>query len=248
DMEQEVYTAKHWAGLEDKVIQNADVTLVTSRQLRELKVKHNPNTYILHNAVDKTIFKRAISERHARPSEIAHIQTPIIGFTGNMDASRMDYQLLKMIALHHQDKTLVLVGPVNSAEFYDLGLDKMPNVITTGSKNINDLPKYLQHFDCTIIPFLCNTLTASIYPLKINEYLFSGKPVISTSFSVDIRSFGEVIYLANDHAHFNQLIEQALAEDDLQRKDARIAVARTNTWEHRVKEFWQIVEQHLITV
>ena len=245
DMEQEVYTAKHWAALEERVIANADLAFVTSRELRNLKVKHNPNTHILHNAVDETIFRRAISERFERPSEIAHIKTPIIGFTGNMDASRMDYTLLQNIALTHTDKTLVLVGPINSNEFYDLGLDKMPNVITTGSKNINDLPKYLQHFDCLIIPFLCNTLTASIYPLKINEYLFSGKPVISTSFSVDIRGFGDVVYLAKDHSEFNQFISTAIAEDNLTRKDARIAVARTNTWEHRVKEFWEVVEKHL---
>lgn len=246
DMEQEVYTAKHWAGLEEKVIADSDITVVTSRQLRNLKVKHSPNTYVLHNAVDETIFSRAISERFERPSEIADVRTPIIGFTGNMDASRMDYKLLKNIATTHTDKTLVLVGPINSNEFYELGLDKMPNVITTGSKNINDLPKYLQHFDCAIIPFLCNTLTESIYPLKINEYLFSGKPVISTSFSEDIRTFGEVVYLAKDHADFNRLIDKAITEDNSQRKDARIAVARTNTWEHRVKEFWQIVEKHLV--
>ncbi len=246
DMEQEVYTAKHWAKLEEKVIADADIAFVTSRQLRNLKLPFNRNTYVLHNAVDATIFERSISETHPRPAEIAQVTTPIIGFTGNMDASRMDYKLLKSISEAHPDKTLVLVGPINSNEFYELGLDKQPNVITTGSKNINDLPKYLQHFDCTIIPFLCNTLTESIYPLKINEYLFSGKPVISTSFSVDIRSFGDVIYLAKDHADFNNLINQAIVEDNLQRKEARIAVARTNTWEHRVKEFWQVVEKHLV--
>lgn len=245
DMMQEAYTAKHWAGLEERVIETADIAVVTSRQLHKLKSPLNPNTHILHNAVDDTIFKKALAIKYERPTELQDIQTPIIGFTGNMDGSRIDYPLLKSIAEKHPDKTLVLVGPTNSDDYLKVGLDQQPNIIFTGSKNINDLPQYLQHFDVLIIPFLCNELTASIYPLKINEYLFSGKPVIATNFSEDIRGFQEVIYIANDHAHFHQLVDTAITEHSEDRKVARVEVAKTNTWTHRVKEFWTIVEQHL---
>ncbi len=245
DMMQEKYTAKHWAALEEQVIKASDITVVTSRQLHKLKSPLNPSTHILHNAVDDTIFKKALEVEYEKPAEIKNITTPIIGFTGNMDSSRIDYPLLKSIAMHHPDKTLVLVGPTNSDDYLKVGLDAQPNVIFTGSKNINDLPQYLQHFDALIIPFLCNKLTESIYPLKINEYLFSGKPVIATNFSEDIRSFGAVIYIADDHTSFNRAIEKSIIENNEQRKIDRVAVAKTNTWKNRVSAFWEIVEQHL---
>jgi len=245
DMTQEAYTAKHWAKLEEKVISEADIVLVTSKKLQQLKKAFNPNTYVLHNAVDANIFRKALETKYDKPAELKNIRTPIIGFTGNMDGSRIDYELLKKIALIHQDKTLVLIGPTNTNDYLELGLDKMPNIIFTGSKDINELPKYLQHFDCAIIPFLCNKLTESIYPLKINEYLFSGKPVIATNFSDDIRTFQNVVYLATDHEDFLSLIDKAIQENNADLIQARVNVARSNTWTHRVKQFWEIVEHQL---
>lgn len=245
DMMQESYTAKHWARIEQQVIQNADIATVTSRQLHELKSRLNPKTYIVHNAVDDSIFKKALTIKYEKPIELQSINTPIIGFTGNMDGSRIDYDLLKSIALFHEDKTLVLIGPTNSDHYKKVGLHELKNVIFTGSKNINDLPQYLQYFDCAIIPFLCNTLTASIYPLKINEYLFSGKSVVATNFSEDIRSFSKVIFLANNHQEFNECINIAITSNDEAQMQARIAVAQKNTWTHRVKELWEIMEKYI---
>ncbi|MGO8056082.1 glycosyltransferase, partial [Rhizobium leguminosarum] len=84
------------------------------------------------------------------------------------------------------DKTLVFVGPVQTEEHKAVGLDKLPNVLFVGPKHITQLANYLQYFDCVLIPFRKNTLTKSIYPLKINEYLAAGKAVIATHFSEDI--------------------------------------------------------------
>ena len=95
-----------------------------------------------------------------------------------------------------------------------------------------------------LIPFLCNKLTASIYPLKINEYLAAGKTVVSTNFSEDIRSFGDVIEVAKSDDEFVQLINKAIAEDSPEKVNQRIEVAESNTWEARVAQFWQLIAQH----
>ena len=108
-----------------------------------------------------------------------------------------------------------------------------------------ELPQYLQHMDCCLIPFLCNTLTRSIYPLKINEYLTGGKPVIATNFSVDINSFKDHIYLANSEEEFVQLIDKALIPQPEEVIKGRIALAESNTWTARIKQFWEIVGDYL---
>lgn len=246
DMTEEAYTAKHGARVEEEAIRNSDIAFVTSKNLHKMKRHLNPNTYVLHNAVDISIFEKALGKPLPRPKELENVKGKIIGFTGNINEYRLNYPLFKQIAERHPDKTLVLVGPLNSDCYKDFGLDKMPNVILTGGKHIRELPAFLQHFDVAIIPFLKNKLTASIYPLKINEYLAAGKPVIATNFSEDIRSFADVVYIAENEENFVQSIDRAIAENSAELIEQRVLTAKQNTWTERVKQFWEIVDQHLV--
>jgi glycosyltransferase involved in cell wall biosynthesis len=278
DITQNAYTAKHGADLENEAVRNADVTLVTSTNLKRLKeaalgqphprplprkegrrdihrlvLTEHPTPPLpsgeglterivtFFNAADVSIFQKSISEKYPQPAELKGRNGKVIGFIGNLDELRIDYVLLKKIALAHPDKTLLLVGPVNSPEPKAMGLDKIPNVIFTGSRRLEELPPLLQHIDCALIPFLCNALTESIYPLKINEYLAAGKPVVSTHFSQDIRSFAGCIYLAENHEDFTRLIDEAVFENNPDLVQRRLDTANLNTWEARIRQFWEII-------
>lgn len=245
DISQNDYTLKHGLELEKNAVQNADVTIVTSRELRNIWKKDANEIHIVHNAADIEIFERTLNEKFDKPEEIKNIDTKIIGFVGNLDDLRVNYPLIKKIAEVHSDKTLLLVGPINNNEIYELGIDKMPNIIFTGSKDIQSLPPYLQNMDVAIIPFLLNTLTKSIYPLKINEYLAAGRAVIATNFSEDIRSFKDVIHIAESEDQFVNLIDKAIKKQTFKKIQECINVAKSNTWEARVNQIWEIVENKI---
>jgi hypothetical protein len=244
DISQDAYTARHGLKREEEALRSADIGLVTSSRLYELKRHLNPNLYILNNAADVDLFYQAQSIPLKRPPELVGIRGRIIGYTGNLDDYRVDFALLREIATAYPDSTLLLVGPLNSDKFHTEGLADLPNVIHTGGKNIKELPAYLQYMDCVIIPFLCNELTASIYPLKINEYLAAGKSVVSTNFSRDIREFSDQIRLVPDRKTFIQAIPAALADNSEAKKGERLARAQKNTWKARVERFWEIVAMH----
>ncbi|MAT56150.1 MAG: hypothetical protein CMN32_16895 [Saprospirales bacterium] len=245
DMEEETYTARHGARLEREVIKDADLVLTTSRGLLKKCRAINPESHPLFNAANTAVFEEAQNRTFERPKELKGLEGKLIGFTGNMDPHRIDYQLLLEVARRHPDKHLVLVGPLNSDEPQKIGLDKLPNVHFTGGKHISELPAYLQHFDVVLIPFRLNKLTASIYPLKINEYLAAGKPVVSTRFSEDIQDFEKVIYLASDRDSFLAATDRAIAEDNEHLIAQRQEEARKNTWEERARQFWKLVDSKL---
>ena len=241
----EYYLRKHGEQLEIDVIRNADFSLATSRQLRaDLMELSGKPVHYFPNAADIELFSKAQSGDLPRPADIAHIDRPIIGYTGNI-CQRMDYDILQDISHRHPDKAIVLVGPKNFYAHTDIDLDSLPNVYFCGPKRIEELPAYLAHFDVLILPFKCNELTKSIYPLKINEYLASGKPVVSTNFSEDIAGFGDTIYLSGPTADFSTLIDHAIQSENAEKRAQRIAVSKTNSWDARVQLFWQIAAEIL---
>ena len=242
DISQVAYSKKHGERLEEEIIRNFDYTLCTSRELTRLKLRFSPNVYFSPNAVDIEIFEKALREKLPKPKELESIRGKIVGFTGSIEY-RSDFELLKQIVTYHRDKTIFFVGPINTQDPVIEELKKMPNVLFAGPRKITELPAFLQYFDCAIIPYRKNALTRSIYPLKINEYLAAGKPVISTNFSEDIKSFAPVAYIVDTEEEFLQAIDKAIAEDDDKRRQARLDVARENTWGVRVRQFWDIISK-----
>ncbi len=246
DISQNPYTLRHGYELEKKIARDADMVMVTSTNLKTIMSQYNDNIEILHNAADVNNFTKAFTDKFEKPEEIKNITGDIIGFTGAMDPVRINYGLLGDIADAYPDKTLLLVGPYQQDLIEKAGLHNRENIILTGSKHISQLPQYVHFMDTLIIPFYCNQLTKSIYPLKINEYLASGRSVISTNFSDDITGFKDVIHLVDSDQAFIDKIPAAIKDKDPQDIEARINVAKTNTWEKRVEQFWNIVNNQLL--
>ncbi|MFZ6011975.1 MAG: glycosyltransferase [Bacteroidota bacterium] len=242
DISQAPYMQKHGTTLEEKAIRDADFTIVTSSELKRLKSAFSPQVYLLPNAAHVALFQQAVKEVLTKPAELQSIAagTKIICYTGNI-CHRLDYDLLIKISLKHSDKILLMIGPFANNNYKIAGLDKMPNVIFTGRKDISELPAYLKYSDCCIIPFLCNQLTRSIYPLKINEYLSAGKPVVTTNFSEDIFNFKGIAFVANNREEFLTQIDIAVESDTPEKQKERINFSASNNWDARAEQFIEMV-------
>lgn len=236
------YIDKHGVWLEKEIIKKSDFSLGTSYELVNNNKKFNPNFYYLPNAADLTVFDP--NKSYPKPLELQGIKTKIIIFTGHLD-KRNDIQLLCSVLENNRDKTLVIVGLISLKEEVLQQLRDFQNILFVAPKPIAALPAFLYHSDCAIIPFKINELTNSIYPLKINEYLAMGIPVVSTCFSEDIMQFNHVISLTEDPNIFCDLINSEINNDNQERRMERKNAAKNNTWERRVEQFWQITNNHL---
>lgn len=237
----EMYLRKHGPNAEILAIQNSDLSIATSKQLQEdltglsgIKVEYLPN------AADFEVFKRAYVEQMDLPEDLKGIAHPIIGYTGNI-CHRVDYNKINTLCKAHPEKNVVMIGPRNHAGHTRIDLDAIPNLYFLGPKKLEALPAYLAHFDLLILPFLCNEVTKSIYPLKINEYLASGKPVVATPFSEDIKSFGHLISLEQEDLDFASAIDKELRDDSPEKRAKRHTEASINTWDARVNAFWDLM-------
>lgn len=240
DMSQVEYTRRHGVSLENEIIRKADLVLCTSQQLTRMKSAFSNHVHFHPNAADFDLFNQAAQDKFSRPADMDFGNKKIIGFAGSIEY-RTDFNLLKKIALHHHDKILLLIGPVQGTEHVEAGIDKLPNVIFAGARKIENLPAYVQYFDCAIIPYKKNVLTASIYPLKINEYLAAGKPVVTTAFSEDILSFAPHAYVAKTDEEFLTAIDEVISSNDIHKKTMRVKAASSNSWAKRVEEFWKLL-------
>jgi len=225
---------------ENTCVRHYDMSMATSLTLcKNISERNNKNVHYFPNGGDISLFRTAIEKRLPKPIELQGITTPIIGYTGAI-CQRFNYDLLVEMSKKHADKTIVLVGPRRDKQYSSYNLDELPNVIFTGAKKIDELPAFLQYFDCAILPFVYSNLTAGIYPLKINEYLAAGCSVVSTAFSEDVKGFAKHIRLAESNADFLNMIDSAIADQSEEKRKERLDVASSNAWENRVKRFWEL--------
>ncbi|MEN0054905.1 MAG: glycosyltransferase [Mucilaginibacter sp.] len=242
----EEYQTRHGLISEDIVVKSVDLVLCTSKQLRDSKKKLNNNSFFIPNAANISHSQKALNPQLPVADILADIKKPVIGYFGNIER-RIDYDLLIAVLKQNPDKQFVFVGPVD-IDYVEHEAFKLPNISLKGSVPYEQLPAVLKGFNIAIIPFKKDEVSSSIFPLKLFEYLGSGRPVVSTDFNTDLKDFtGDTVAYCKNADEFSAAINTALNDTpELQKK--RLAVAAENTWEHRITEIKNLLASNLHTV
>jgi glycosyltransferase involved in cell wall biosynthesis len=105
------------------------------------------------------------------------------------------------------------------------------------------MPSVLKAFNVAIIPFRKYEDSATVFPMKLFEYLGGGKPVVSTDFNPDLKNFTDdlVAYCSNAQ-QFSNAINEALYNDNESLQQERIKLAGEHTWESRAAEIERLIE------
>lgn len=248
EISQEPYIARHGVAAERLAIKKCDIAIGTSTQLCARHAHESSReVHLLANAADYHTFEKAYISNLPKPTDLQIFSKPIIIYTGHYSDLRLDHNLVKAIAQKYTDYELVFVGTYIKQDIEKYGLNQISNIHFLGAKLIEELPAYLCHAKLAIIPYACNELTKGIYPLKINEYLAAGIPTVSTTFSNDISSFNEVIYLAENEQHFLELIELAAQENPKTNLEKRLKHAYQNSWRARVEKLENLIADFVKT-
>lgn len=229
---------------ERRLLKAVGHVLLTSPALVEKRGSFNPNTEFVPMGVDYRKFATPVPE----PEDLRAIPFPRIGYVGHLKRM-LDWPLMLELSAGHPKWSFVFVGPKAPHAEIERALKELsgrPNVYFLGGKPTECLGSYPQHFDVSIMPYRLDDYTKYVYPLKMHEYLASGKPVVSTPIR-SVEDFRHVIAIATGREEWSNAIERALSDEENtpHRRAERQSVARDYDWDPLVERIARTIAGHV---
>jgi glycosyltransferase involved in cell wall biosynthesis len=220
---------------EERFAARADLVLASAPALAARLRTISPHVIDAPNVADTATFAQAL-EPGPIDAALDALPHPRIVFTGAIVTTKLDLPLLAALARARPQWSFALVGPVGPGDPHaDVSLlEAEPNIHLLGPRTYAELPAVLRGADAGIIPYARNQLTASIFPMKVYEYLAAGLPVVATPLPA-IAGVAEIA-TAPDAEAFAQRLDAALADDDPPRRAARSRAAARHSWDARLEQ------------
>lgn len=220
--------------IEKNMLHNSDLVVTTSHWLEEFARGYNRNVVLVRNAVEYAHFSEPPVECYVDLSG-----RKIIGYYGAI-AEWFDLDLVRTVAEENPHSLVLLVGndTIDAAK----KLKDLTNVEFVGEVPYARLPYYLYAFDVCLLPFQVVPLTLATNPVKIYEYLASGKPVVSIDLP-EITQFGDLVHLAPSHEEFVRMVSDCISQPEEESAcHQRRQFAQKQTWDHRVEKLGQAIQ------
>ncbi len=219
--------------MEKRLIDRADLLLATSDKLQEALGASGKTTHLFEHGVDLETFGSAEAREHPT---LAGLPRPRAGFFGLLD-ERLDQDLLAELASGMSDWTFVLAGPQATSL---PSIESHLNVVRLGPLPYQELPRFIAGIDVLILPYRVNEFTDTISPLKLNEYLATRRPIVSTGLR-EAKKRVPLVRIAADPSEWRDALNDALALnwDDCQ-ADSQRTLAELS-WRNRASIFLELV-------
>jgi hypothetical protein len=229
---------------EQKLLKKADKVFVNSKVLLKDKRKYRQNIHLLPQGFSLKIFQSP--KKLPSKNLIFKIKRPLIGYIGGINY-RLDYTLLINLANKNPNFSFLFIGPFQKDPFIKFEkqleqLKKMKNVYFQEFEKKEYIPSVIKHFDICLIPYnISQDFNKYCYPMKIFEYFYLGKPVISTPIE-ELKQFSPLVKIASDTNSFNQAIKEILKKawpKTYAQKQKELAIA--NSWVNKIKKIDQVL-------
>ncbi len=223
---------------EEKLVKKSDFVFVNSKTL-----------YLHHQNIRKDLtlvpqgFRLDMFERKPVKALELSLEGPIVGFVGGINI-RIDYTLLYKVAKQNPYLNFVLVGPLQGSKpqlrtKVMPGLHKLKslkNVDIYGELTKDQIGSAIKAFDICMIPYdISMAFNKYCYPMKLFEYFFFGKPVISTSIE-ELKYFPHLVKIGDNENEWTHHLNEILSKGwPKAKKDSQIRLCRENTWQKKIE-------------
>jgi teichuronic acid biosynthesis glycosyltransferase TuaH len=223
--------------LEQKIIDKSKAIFFSSQNLREsINQRYNVNckTYLIHNAFQPNEKWRRFEKKTTGTIKIGYIGTI---------SSWIDWSSLMVVLNSFENIEISLIGPTES------NLSKTnihSRLIILPPIEHDQLSQSAATFDMLIIPFKINELIKSVDPVKLYEYIYFDKPIISIKYQ-DLLRFEPFVHFYENHIDLCELIHRLIKSGipkkytDLMRSD----FINSNKWSNRVTQINEIIKENI---
>lgn len=240
-----------------QILQKSAGLIAISRSLKNQLVLHGipeDKVIVAPDGVDLEPFANLPSQIEARKELGLPLDRKIIMYTGHLYEWKGASTLLCTAAFEGFRDRVVLVfigGMEKDVRKFRRKSGIGPNVLILGHKPHAEIPRYLRAADILVLP---NSGTTEISrrhtsPLKLFEYLASGKPIIAS----DLPSLREILdensaifFVADDSESLRDAILKALHNPELCAKMTRHNWDKVQefTWDKRAKRILDFAAKH----
>ena len=235
---------------EEKALINCvDYFFVNSLALKNLH-KNNKKKPIYINSQgfyqpeDKNIVKFKLNKKKKKA---------IIGYVGAINY-RLDYSLLDQLIINHPQYLFVFCGHeqrkaekdrLYQTQKWIKKLKKYENTRFGQSNDRNYVYGLIKNFDLAIIPYnLKLPFNLYCYPMKIFEYFYLGKPVISSAI-LELKSnkINKYIKIANNYKDWEHSIKELLNKKISEKtKKEQKEIAIQNSWLNKINKISKFID------
>jgi glycosyltransferase involved in cell wall biosynthesis len=217
--------------MDDLLIARADVHLAVSETLRDRIGSRGKTAHLLTHGVDLDFWA---SDTPRTIPALEGLERPLIVFWGVADR-RMDVSFVQRLAADLKGGTIVLAGPHADP---DPALFAAKQVVAIGSLPFEQLPSLARAASVLIMPYADLPVTRAIQPLKLKEYLATGRPVVVRNLPAT-RDWSDCLDIVDTPESFSETVRQRLAEGLPEAQRHARARLSAESWAEKTRAFEQ---------
>jgi glycosyltransferase involved in cell wall biosynthesis len=157
--------------MEADLLRRVDTVVAVSEPLQDKLARMGRDSHLLTHGVDLGCWFRP---GNAVVPALDGLERPLVVFWGVVDR-RMDLAFVRALAQVLPRGTLVFAGPEQDP---DPALKTMPRVARLGPLAFDQLPRLAAEAAVLVMPYADLPVTRAMQPLKLKEYLATGRPVV----------------------------------------------------------------------
>jgi glycosyltransferase involved in cell wall biosynthesis len=227
--------SKTLANMERKVVEQADILIAVSEALADRLESMGRTPAILTHGVD--LDRWHAHDVRPAPPVTEGLERPLVLFWGLVDR-RIDVAFVRRTASALERGTVLLVGPDQDS---DPELARIPRVARRPAVKYDDLPLLAREAAVLIMPYADLPVTRAMQPLKLKEYLATGKPTVVRNLPA-IQEWADAVDVAASADEFAAAVNLRLAQGlPEQQQKARQRVLE-ESWDAKACRFEQLID------
>ena len=233
--------------LEQDLLSMVDQVIDTHAGLQKAKSGISRRLALIPNGADLRHFAIAVHQDTVPPKEVSELPKPVIGFHGWIQYW-IDFDLIAYAANKRPDWSFVFIGPIEPLARVSK-VRGLSNVHFLGKMPYDNIPALISGFDVCINPFVIDKLSDTVSPIKLYEYLASGKPVVSVDMPA-AREFADLISIVRTPDEFLAALEDQINQNEkatvLHDVKARQKAVANYSWDARFQQVEDVVRNSML--